>query len=52
MTDLIIVAVLAAVIGGAALYIYRSKKRGDGCIGCPMSKQCRSHACGAQIKNH
>ena len=46
MTDFICVAVLAAVIGGAALYVYKAKKSGAKCIGCPMSKQCGSCGCG------
>ena len=46
MTDMISLAVLTAVIGGAAFYIYKAKKSGAKCIGCPMSKQCSSCGCG------
>jgi len=35
MTDIIIIAILAAVIGGAARYVYKAKKNGAKCIGCP-----------------
>ena len=40
MTDLIAVAVLLAVLGAAAWYIYREKKSGAACIGCPYAKSC------------
>ena len=35
MTDIIIIAVVAAVVGLAARYIYKKKKSGAACIGCP-----------------
>jgi len=35
MTNLIVILVLAAIIGMAAGYVYRAKKRGKKCIGCP-----------------
>lgn len=40
MTDIIVVAVLVLVVGGAVRYIYKEKKRGAKCIGCPHSKSC------------
>ncbi len=39
MTDIIVIAILAFVIGGAVAYIVKSKKRG-GCIGCPNGGNC------------
>ena len=39
MVDLIVIAVLALVIGGAVAYIVKSKKKG-GCIGCPNGGNC------------
>ena len=41
MTDIIVIAVVIAVIGLAAAYVIRQKKRGVKCIGCPGSKSCR-----------
>ena len=35
MTDMIILAVIAAIVGAAAVYIYKAKKSGAKCIGCP-----------------
>ena len=46
MVNLILILVLAAIIGGAGLYIYKAKKRGVKCIGCPSAKACSGH-CGS-----
>lgn len=35
MTDIIIIAVLLAVIGLAAGYVIKARKSGRKCIGCP-----------------
>ncbi len=40
MTDLIILAILTVVVGFAARYVYKAKKSGAKCIGCPMSSEC------------
>ena len=40
MTDLIVTAVLVIVIGCAAGYVYKAKKSGAKCIGCPHAKEC------------
>ena len=37
MENFIIIAVLVVVLGLAALYVYRAKKKGQKCIGCPYS---------------
>lgn len=43
MIDFIIVAVILAVIGCAAAYIIKAKKKGVKCIGCPAAGEC-AHA--------
>lgn len=35
MTDVIIVAVIVAIVGLATWYVIRAKKSGKKCIGCP-----------------
>lgn len=42
MMDLIVIAILAAVIGGAAWYVCKAKKSGKKCIGCPDGCSCGS----------
>ena len=50
--DYILIAVVLLIVGGAALYIYRAKKRGAKCIGCPSAHKCSgqcascAHGCG------
>ena len=43
MTDLIVILIIATIVGGAAFYIYRSKKSGKRCIGCPDSATCSKY---------
>lgn len=40
MEDIIVIAILVVIIGLAALYIYKAKKSGKKCIGCPDGCSC------------
>ena len=40
MTNLIIIAVVAVIVGSAVAYIIKEKKAGTRCIGCPDSGTC------------
>lgn len=40
MENIIIIAVLVFVVGGALAYIIKAKKSGQKCIGCPDAKTC------------
>ncbi len=40
MTDLIFTAILVAILGTAARYVYKAKKSGAKCIGCPSAGSC------------
>ncbi len=40
MTDVIVVAVVAVIVGGALAYIIRAKRRGVRCIGCSSGGCC------------
>lgn len=42
MANVILVIVLLAIVGLAARYVYKAKKSGRKCIGCP-SDCCCSH---------
>jgi hypothetical protein len=40
MENVIIIAILVAIIGSAGFYVYKAKKNGRKCIGCPNSCGC------------
>ena len=40
MEDIIVVAVLVVITGLAAFYVYKAKKSGKKCIGCPDGCSC------------
>ena len=40
MTNLIVFVIVAVIVGGAGTYIYKEKKKGVKCIGCPAGKKC------------
>ena len=44
LTDWIVIAAIALVVGGALAYIIKAKKSGKKCIGCPDSGSCGSHS--------
>ena len=45
MTDFIIIVIIAGIIGLAAGYVYKAKKSGKKCIGCPDGG-CAGCSCG------
>ena len=53
--DILIIAILVIILGSAAYYIYREKKRGKKCVGCPYSGCCNhsktSSACSSCMNN-
>ena len=40
MTDIIVIAIILAIVGGASYYIYKEKKKGVRCVGCSFAGQC------------
>ncbi|MBR4892425.1 MAG: FeoB-associated Cys-rich membrane protein [Clostridia bacterium] len=40
MKEILVFLILICIIGLALYYIYKSKKNGAKCIGCPYSKTC------------
>lgn len=44
--DYLLIAVIAAIVGLAAFYIFRAKKSGKKCIGCPDSGSCSENCSG------
>ena len=45
MENVIIIAVVAVIVIVAGLYIYKQKKSGRKCIGCPYADSC-AKSCG------
>ena len=45
MIDFLIIAIVALIVGLAGFYIYKEKKAGKTCVGCPYSGKC-SGGCG------
>ena len=47
MKDLIIIAIILLLAGAVAWYLYRAKKKGQKCIGCPYGSSCCQKHCGS-----
>ena len=45
MDNLLVVGILLIVVGAAALYLWKEKKKGRKCIGCPSSGCCSDKGC-------
>ena len=43
--DYVIIALVLLILGGAAWYVWRTKKKGAKCIGCPDAQHCSGN-CG------
>ena len=51
LSNLIILLIVSALVMAACLYIYKEKKKGRHCIGCPMAGNCPRHgACSGAKK--
>ena len=46
LIDYVIIAVVVAILGLAAWYIRRAKKKGVKCIGCPSGGTCSGKCAG------
>lgn len=46
MANLILIVIIGAIVGLASGYVYRAKKRGVKCVGCPYSGSCSGGCCG------
>ena len=42
MTDYIVIAILVVIVAAAGFYVYKAKKSGKKCIGCPDGCSCSS----------
>ena len=55
LTEIIAIAAIVLILGGAIAYIIKAKKSGQKCIGCPHSKSCSAAkggcSCGCSGEN-
>lgn len=42
MEDIIVIAIIVVIVGLAAFYVIKQKKKGKKCIGCPYGSSCGS----------
>ena len=54
MKDIIIIVIIAVIVGLAAWYVYKAKKNGKKCIGCPEGCSCsaRNTGCACSCCEH
>ena len=41
VANIIVAAILIVLVSAACIYIYKEKKKGSRCIGCPMAGKCQ-----------
>ncbi|MBO5289939.1 MAG: FeoB-associated Cys-rich membrane protein [Spirochaetales bacterium] len=46
MANVVISIILILIVGSVCFYLYKQKKSGNHCIGCPYGKQCGKKASG------
>ena len=46
MGDIIVVGILMILVGAAVFYLWKEKKKGTKCIGCPSAGCCSGKTCG------
>lgn len=51
MESLIVAGILAVLVGAAVLFIWKEKKKGRRCIGCPSAGCCSQSGCGNMKEN-
>lgn len=51
MIDFILIVLILGILAAVIIYLYRAKKSGAACVGCPHGKQCaktKSSCCNCQ----
>ncbi len=48
MANAIIIVILLCIVGSIIFYLYRAKKRGKTCTGCPYAGQCGGKCGGSE----
>ena len=50
MENVIIIAVMLIIVALSGGYVYKAKKSGKKCIGCPDSSSCNCGCCGGKTE--
>lgn len=45
MENIILIAIILAIVLAALGYVYKAKKKGQHCIGCPYAGNCSNGKC-------
>ena len=45
MKNIILIAILILIVGSILFYLFKAKKQGQTCIGCPYAKECGKKGC-------
>lgn len=48
MANVLISLLLILIVGNIVYFLYKAKKRGQHCIGCPYSGQCGKKSCSSR----
>lgn len=51
MGNLIVIGILLVLVGAAVRYIWKERKKGTRCIGCPAAGHCAGSRCGKSNGN-
>jgi len=51
LTDYVLIGIVVLILGLAAFYVYKAKKSGKKCIGCPDSGTCSGKCDGCGCGN-
>ena len=51
MIDILISIIILLCVGLAVFYIYKEKKKGTACIGCPYAGSCQKHKAGISCQH-
>ncbi len=51
ITNIVATLIILCVVGGASLYIYKEKKKGTKCIGCPNAGNCKKGKMSCDCEN-
>lgn len=51
MNNLIVIGILLVLVGAAVFHIWKEKKKGRRCIGCPSAGCCQTNGCEKKKEN-